>query len=102
MTGYYLSAFLIGLGNGNMWPALQNMTINLAQNNERGTANSTILTCWDLGMGMGILAGGSAVEYFGYTTAFWSCAALQAIGTAVFLLATKAFYLRHYKPRCDI
>ena len=102
MTGYYLSAFLIGLGNGNMWPALQNMTINLAQNNERGTANSTILTCWDLGMSLGILAGGSAVEYFGYTTAFWSCAALQAIGTAVFLLATKAFYLRHYKPRCDI
>ena len=101
-AGYYLSAFLIGLGNGNMWPAMQNMTINLANNNERGTANSTILTCWDLGLGIGILAGGVVVEYFGYDTVFWGSAALHAVGAAVFFVATKAFYLRHYKPRCDI
>ena len=41
--GYYGSALLIGLGNGHMWPAFQNMTINVARNNQRGTANSTIL-----------------------------------------------------------
>ena len=33
MTGYYGSALLIGLGNGHMWPAFQNMTINVAHNN---------------------------------------------------------------------
>ena len=41
--GYYGSALLIGLGNGHMWPAFQNMTINVAHNNQRGTANSTIM-----------------------------------------------------------
>ena len=49
--GYYGSALLIGLGNGHMWPAFQNMTINVARNNQRGTANSTILISWDIGMG---------------------------------------------------
>ncbi|MBQ6917666.1 MAG: MFS transporter, partial [Prevotella sp.] len=49
--GYYGSALLIGLGNGHMWPAFQNMTINVATNKQRGTANSTILISWDIGMG---------------------------------------------------
>lgn len=40
--GYYLSALLIGLGNGHMFPAMQNMFINIASNNERGTANSRL------------------------------------------------------------
>ena len=48
--GYYGSALLIGLGNGHMWPAFQNMTINVARNNQRGTANSTILISWDLSL----------------------------------------------------
>lgn len=39
-VGYYASALLNGLGNGHMWPAFQNMTINVARNNQRGTANS--------------------------------------------------------------
>ena len=46
--GYYGSALLIGLGNGHMWPAFQNMTINVADNSQRGTANSTILISWDI------------------------------------------------------
>ena len=49
-VGYYGSALLIGLGNGHMWPAFQNMTINVAPNSQRGTANSTILVSWDVGM----------------------------------------------------
>lgn len=54
-VSYYGSALLIGLGNGHLWPAFLNMTINVAQNNQRGTANSTILTSWDVGVGLGIL-----------------------------------------------
>ena len=49
--GYYTSALLIGLGNGHMWPAFQNMIINVASNNQRGTANSTILVSWEVVMG---------------------------------------------------
>lgn len=81
MIGYYTSAILIGLGNGHMWPAFQNMIINIAHHNERGTANSTILTSWDLGLGLGILLGGIVAEHFGYDSTFWMMATVHIVGT---------------------
>ena len=92
--GYYGSALLIGLGNGHMWPAFQNMTINVAHNNQRGTANSTILISWDIGMGLGILLGGVIAEFLGYGSAFWTVVIVNAAGVLTFFLATKAFFLR--------
>ena len=92
--GYYGSALLIGLGNGHMWPAFQNMTINVASNNQRGTANSTILISWDIGMGLGILVGGVISELLGYGAAFWTVVLVNAAGVACFFLATKAFFLQ--------
>lgn len=92
--GYYGSALLIGLGNGHMWPAFQNMTINVAHNNQRGTANSTILISWDIGMGLGILLGGIIAEHIGYHAAFWTVAGVNALGVALFFLQTKSFFLR--------
>ena len=92
--GYYGSALLIGLGNGHMWPAFQNMTINVADNSQRGTANSTILISWDVGMGLGILLGGVIAEHLGYGAAFWSVALVNATGAALFFVATKSFFLQ--------
>lgn len=92
--GYYGSALLIGLGNGHMWPAFQNMTINVASNSQRGTANSTILISWDIGMGLGILVGGIISELISYGAAFWTVVLVNASGVACFFLATKAFFLR--------
>jgi len=94
ILGYYGSALLIGLGNGHMWPAFQNMTINVARNNQRGTANSTILISWDIGMGLGILVGGVVSELLGYSAAFWTVVLVNASGVLCFFLATKAFFLR--------
>lgn len=81
MIGYYTSGILIGLGNGHMWPAFQNMIINIAHHNERGTANSTILTSWDLGLGLGILLGGIVAEHFGYDSTFWMMSTVHIVGT---------------------
>ena len=92
--GYYGSAILIGLGNGHMWPAFQNMTINVAHNNQRGTANSTILISWDIGMGLGILVGGIVSELLGYSAAFWTVVVVNATGVATFFLATRTFFLK--------
>ena len=93
-AGYYGSALLIGLGNGHMWPAFQNMTINVAGNNQRGTANSTILISWDIGMGLGILLGGIVAELLGYSAAFWTVVFVNALGVSLYFLLTKAFFLR--------
>jgi len=93
-VGYYGSALLIGLGNGHLWPAFQNMTINVARNNRRGTANSTILISWDIGMGLGILLGGLSAELLGYSAAFWTVVLINGGGVALFFLATKTFFLK--------
>jgi len=93
-VGYYGSALLIGLGNGHLWPAFQNMTINVARNNRRGTANSTILISWDIGMGLGILLGGVIAELLGYSAAFWTVVLINGGGVALFFLATKTFFLK--------
>ena len=91
--GYYASAILLGFGNGHMWPAFLNMIISMAHHNERGTANSTLLISWDVGIGLGVLVGGFVAEHAGYTTAFWSVAASQLAGMALFFLATRAAFL---------
>lgn len=91
-AGYYGSACLIGLGNGHLWPAFQNMTISVAHNNQRGTANSTILISWDIGMGLGILAGGVIAEHLGYGMAFWTVVLVNAIGALTFFTFTKRFF----------
>ncbi|MEZ3549422.1 MAG: MFS transporter [Muribaculaceae bacterium] len=86
---YYLSAALIGLGNGHMFPAFLNMFIKMARNDQRGTANSSILTSWDVGMGLGIIAGGFLLEYISYSAAFWGAAVMQLAGTLIFYLFTR-------------
>ena len=97
--GYYGSALLIGLGNGHMWPAFQNMTINVARNNQRGTANSTILISWDIGMGLGILIGGIVAELLGYSAAFWTVVLVNSAGVATYFLSTRTFFLsRNLNP----
>lgn len=86
--GYYSSALLIGLGNGHLWPAFQNMIIGIANNCERGTANSTLLSSWDLGVGLGILIGGVIAEFFSYETAFWMMVFVHFIGVFFYFLKT--------------
>lgn len=94
MIGYYASAVLIGLGNGHMWPAFQNMMINLAHHNQRGTANSTLMTSWDSGVGIGILLGGFLAEHFDYQCAFWTVSGVHIIGLITFFCFTKGFFLK--------
>lgn len=89
---YYASAFLIGIGNGQMYPAFLNMFINVARHDQRGTANSSILISWDLGMGLGILIGGAVAEYIGFGAAFRLIAILQGAGALLFLVATARFF----------
>ena len=90
--GYYGSALFIGLGNGRIWPAFQNMMIAMAHNNQRGTANSTILVAWDIGMGLGVLLGGVVAEHIGYVTACWMTAVAQVAGSLLYYLKTRGFF----------
>lgn len=90
--GYYGSAILIGLGNGHLWPAFQNMMISMAHHNERGTANSTILISWDVGMGLGVMMGGIIAEHWNYNAAFWTVVLVNLTGVALYFLKAERFF----------
>lgn len=92
---YYLAPLIIGLGNGHLWPAFQSMFIDLAEHNQRGTANSTLLTGWDLGMAVGMFVGGSVAEHWSYFSAFWTGVFLYAIGVIFYFAFAKGHFLQH-------
>ena len=49
-----------GVAFGTMFPAFNTLFVNLAPNNQRGTATSTYLTSWDVGIGIGLMAGAAS------------------------------------------
>lgn len=93
--GYYGAAFIIGLGNGHMWPAYQTMFINLAPHTQRGTANSSVLISWDVGVGLGVLVGGVLSERFGYHSAFWCAWLVNVLGVVGFFGYVRNNFLRN-------
>ena len=96
--GYYGAAVVLGLGYGCICPAYQTMFINLAPNNQRGTANSTYLTAWDLGVGLGVLIGGQIADLTNYATAYATACVLCAVGYLLFRFKTAAHFEK-YKLR---
>ncbi len=95
LYGYYISAVVIGFGQASMYPAVQTMFLNMTTNEKRGTANATILTSWDLGVGLGIIGGGYVAEHFGgYNIAFILSAVVSLISVIFFLSYAKNAYLR--------
>ena len=96
ICGYYISAVVIGFGQASMYPAVQTMFLNMTTNDKRGTANATILTSWDLGVGMGIIGGGYVAEHLGgYNAAFLLSAAVSLMSVVLFLSYAKKAYLRN-------
>ena len=92
--GFYGAALIVGLGNGHMFPAFQTMFINLAPNSQRGTANSTLFTAWETGVGLGIILGGIVAEYFSYGAAFWIAWIGNFLGVILFFAYTRQHFLR--------
>ena len=93
--GYYGAALIIGLGNGHMFPAFQTMFINLAPNSQRGTANSTLLVSWDIGIGLGILIGGIVAEHISYHATFWTAWGVNLLGVCIFYLFARKHFLQN-------
>ena len=93
--GYYGAALIVGLGNGHLWPAMQTMFVNLAHSNQRGTANSTLLTSWDVGIGLGIILGGVIAEHLGYNAAFMAGWLVNVFGVLFFFLYARGYYLKN-------
>ena len=72
-------ALLMGIGFGIMFPAFNTLFVNLAPNNQRGTATSTYLTSWDVGIGIGMLTGGYIAEICSFDKAYLFGACLTVV-----------------------
>ena len=67
---FFAVALLLGVGFGIMFPAYNTLFVNLAPNSQRGTATSTYLTSWDVGIGIGMLTGGYIAEVSTFDKAY--------------------------------
>ena len=88
-------AFFFGLGFGSMFPAFNTMFVNLAPNNQRGTATSTYLTSWDVGIGIGLTAGGYLAEMYGFHGAYFFGGCLVLLSILIFGKIIAPFYHRN-------
>lgn len=81
---FFTVAFLLGVGFGTMFPAYNTLFVNLAPNSQRGTATSTYLTSWDVGIGIGMLAGGYIAEVSTFDKAYLFGACLTIVSALYF------------------
>lgn len=96
-TTYFLFtiALLLGIGFGTMFPAYNTLFVNLAPNNQRGTATSTYLTSWDVGIGAGMFLGGYIAEIATFKMAYLFGAALTVISLFYFRSKVAPHFHRH-------
>lgn len=105
MTGFFIVAFVhnpiaffssavcMGVGYGLISPTAQTMIINLGKDSERGAANATYLTFFDLGVGAGVFCGGFIAQYSNYSTAY----AVGFVFTIFGLVYLLTFIRKHFE-----
>lgn len=91
---FCISGLFIGVGFGMMFPALQTLYINLAENNQRGTANSTYLIGFDLGLALGMLVGGYLTGYFSFETLYMVASGLCAVSVVLYWTYSRVIFER--------
>jgi len=89
------SAFVIGIGYGTLFPALQTIYINMAPGSKRGTANSTYLTGFDLGIGIGMLLGAYLGDHFGFSNMYLFTAGLCFAALLIYWFNSRRVFEKH-------
>lgn len=92
---FFGTALLLGAGFGTMFPAFNSLFVNLAPNSKRGTATSTYLTAWDLGIGIGLLLGGYVAQVGTLDRAYLLGACLTVVSTLYFRFVAAPHFERN-------
>ncbi len=92
--GFILSAFVFGLGFGNMYPAFAAHVVKHVDPRRRGAAFGGIIAAFDTGIGTGSLVVGSVVSHFGFRWAWILATVLSSFSIPYYLWAEKRFLLR--------
>ncbi|MFC3884115.1 MFS transporter [Bacillus songklensis] len=83
---FLLSASLIGLGWGTLFPIFQTIAIQEAPPARRGLATATFLSIFDLGIGIGSFIVGLAGTKVGFSSLYFYSSFLVLIGIGVYYL----------------
>ena len=83
---YLLSAVLAGYGFGGLEPALQSMAVSIAPPERRGSANSTFLCAYDIGIGIGGGIAGSLISSLGYGHMFVIMSVFNLLAILIYVL----------------
>ena len=92
---FLVIALCCGLGFGASFPSFNTLFINLGTKAQRGTATSTYLTSWDLGLGIGIFSGGLLAEHFTFATAYLVASASVLVSLIFFVIVVKPHYQKN-------
>ena len=92
---FFLISLLLGIGFGTMFPAYNTLFVNLAPNNQRGTATSTYLTSWDVGIGIGMVVGGYIAEISTFKMAYLCGAILTVVSFFYFRIKVSPHFHRN-------
>lgn len=92
---FFATALFLGAGFGTMFPAFNALFVNLAPHNRRGTATSTYLTSWDVGIGAGLLLGGFIAQISSFSKAYLFGAILSVISTLYFIYIVAPHYQKN-------
>lgn len=92
---FCISGLFIGVGFGMMFPALQTLYINLAENSQRGTANSTYLIGFDLGLAIGMLLGGYITGFFSFETLYLVASGLCLFSVLIYWTCSRVVFERN-------
>ena len=95
VVAFLVIALCCGMGFGTSFPAFNALFINLGTNAQRGTATSTYLTTWDLGLGIGIFSGGLLSERFSFSTAYLVADSVVLVSLIFFVLVVAPHYQRN-------
>lgn len=83
---FLLAAVLAGYGFGGLEPALQSMAVHIASPESRGSANSTFLCAYDIGIGLGGGLAGVLITTAGYNQMFAVLAIANAVSLVLYLV----------------
>jgi predicted MFS family arabinose efflux permease len=90
----WLSAVLIGIGYGTLFPCLQTVAIQSVPKQRIGHAISTYFTLFDLGLAVGSVIMGVLIAYWGYTTTYLICAGMTLVTLWVYRVKVAAKVVR--------
>lgn len=86
---FIIAAILSGYAFGGIEPSLQAMAVNIASKENRGSANSTFLCAYDIGIGIGGALAGILIDMIGYKYMFLTISLANILSIIIYYIFGK-------------